>query len=171
MSLHSENQTPRLRTIFALWSLLLLFILRVVGQLLVAFDLVTFLPPMGAWYSGLIPYPQLVACQAIIIVLYMKVCIDYSRGKGFFVTPRPKGFGIFLLIFGALYFFSMIVRYVVTMTLYPQKRWTGGAIPIFFHLVLASFILVVGRDYYNRSSRATKDEKISCPPQTIATTL
>ena len=36
------------------------------------------------------------------------------------------------------------------MSLYPLERWTGGAIPIFLHWVLAAFILVLGA-YHRRS--------------------
>jgi hypothetical protein len=38
----------------------------------------------------------------------------------------------------------MILRYAVRMSLYPRERWTGGAIPIFFHWVLAAYVLVLG---------------------------
>lgn len=37
-----------------LWILLFLFCLRVLGQILVAFAGVTFLPPMEDWFSGAI---------------------------------------------------------------------------------------------------------------------
>ncbi|MGH7804329.1 MAG: hypothetical protein ACREQJ_08265, partial [Candidatus Binatia bacterium] len=33
------------------------FFARVLGQVLVAFFSLGFLPPMEAWYSGLLPYP------------------------------------------------------------------------------------------------------------------
>ena len=50
-----------------LWALLVLFILRVLGQALVAFADVRFLPPMEAWYSGLMPYEYLLPSQIAII--------------------------------------------------------------------------------------------------------
>ena len=37
----------------------------------------------------------------------------------------------------------MIIRYVIRMSLYPHERWTGGLVPIFFHWVLAWFLLIV----------------------------
>lgn len=129
-----------------LWMLLLLFILRVLGQLLVASGHGGFLPPMERWHSGLIRYRALLACQIIIVIFYAKVCVDFSRGRGFFVAPKRR-FGNVLLAFGAVYFASMVARYVVIMTLYPERRWTSGAIPIFFHLILASFLLLAGRHH------------------------
>jgi hypothetical protein len=134
-----------------LWLLLLLFILRVVGQVLVAFFDAGFLPPMARWYSGLLPYPWLLASQAVIILVYGKVCVDFTRGQGFFVRPRRR-FGVALLAFGALYLGAMLARYGIRMSLYPGERWTGGSIPTFFHWVLAGFLLVLGR-YHWRESR------------------
>jgi len=45
----------------------------------------------------------------------------------------------------------MIIRYVIRMCLYPHDRWTGGSIPIFFHWVLASFLLVLGTYHWTRT--------------------
>jgi hypothetical protein len=101
---------------------------------------------MEEWYSGLISYRWLLPSQFLIILLYSKVCLDFTRGHGFFVMPR-RALGSGLLWFGSVYFAVMVVRYVIRMSLYPQERWTGGSIPIFFHWVLASFILLVG--YYH----------------------
>lgn len=66
-----------------LWFLLALFCLRVTGQMLVAFFSVSWLPPMGEWYSGLIPYAWLLMSQFFIILVFGKVCTDFTRGEGF----------------------------------------------------------------------------------------
>jgi putative CocE/NonD family hydrolase len=134
----------------ALWVLLGLFVLRVIGQLLVAVGDGRFLPPWEEWFSGLVQYPRLLASQFVIILVYGKVCLDFTRGRGFFVTPR-RGFGSWLLAFGSVYLGVMVVRYVIRMSLYPPERWAGGSIPIFFHWVLASFILVLG-GYHRRAA-------------------
>jgi hypothetical protein len=81
-------------------ALLFLFCIRVLGQILVAFFRVTFLPPMEEWFSGLLPYPELLTTQIPIIVLYGKICLDFVRGSGFFVTPRRR-LGTGLVIFGS----------------------------------------------------------------------
>jgi len=132
----------------ALLILLALFCCRVLGQALVAFFNVPFLPPMDEWFSGFLPYPQLLSCQICIILLYGKVCIDFARGRGYFVEPKPR-LSAFLLRFGSIYLTVMIARYAIRMGLYPAERWTGGSIPIFFHWVLATFLLVLGA--YHRS--------------------
>jgi putative CocE/NonD family hydrolase len=131
------------RYFWVLTALLFLFCLRVLGQILVAFFKVSFLPPMEEWFSGVLPYPELLTAQILIVVLYGKICLDFRRGLGFFVTPRRR-LGTGLLLFGSLYLGVMILRYVMRMGLYPHERWAGGCIPIFFHWVLSSFLLVVG---------------------------
>ena len=82
-----------------LWVLLGLFCARVLGQVVVAFAGVSFLPPMEEWYSGLIAYPYLLGAQIVIIALLIKVCLDFTRGEGFFVRPR-RLFGHAALYFG-----------------------------------------------------------------------
>lgn len=86
--------------------------------MLVAFFGTPWLPPMNAWYSGLIPYPYLLPSQFLIIALYGKICLDFTRGEGFFVRTRPM-FGQGVRLFGYLYLASMMVRYIIHMSLYP----------------------------------------------------
>ena len=134
---------------FALWVLLALFVLRVAGQLLIAAGYGDFLPPWEEWFSGVLPYPQLLASQLVIIILFAKICLDVTRRRGFFGFVRPR-LGAGLVAFGSVYLAVMVIRYVIRMSLYPPERWAGGSIPIFFHWVLAAFVLVVG--FYHRDS-------------------
>jgi putative CocE/NonD family hydrolase len=140
------------RYALALWVLLALFTLRVAGQLLIAVGFGGSLPPWEEWFSGLVPYPQLLTSQIVIIIFLTKVCIDFTRERGFFVLPR-RSLGTALLAFGSVYLGVMVTRYVIRMTLYPPERWTGGSIPIFFHWVLAAFILIVGTHHRRSAPR------------------
>jgi hypothetical protein len=135
----------------ALWLLLALFLCRVAGQALVFFFHVGFLPPMAAWQSGLIGYPWLLGSQLAIVLVFGKICLDFSRGRGIAVVPRRR-LGQGLLIFGGWYLLTMMTRYGVRMALYSQERWTGGSIPTFFHWVLASFLLALGTYHWGRAS-------------------
>lgn len=132
----------------ALWALLALFALRVAGQFLVAFHGVPWLPPMGRWYSGLMPYEYLLPSQAVILVLMTRICVDFTRGRGFFVQPRRFFAGPWLW-FGWLYLAVMVTRYPVQMALKPD----GPVIPIFFHWVLAAFVILVGLWHRRRLAR------------------
>lgn len=146
----SDESARRLAPLLCV--LLLIFILRVIGQMLVALGWQGFLPPMEEWYSGLIPYPWLVVSQITIIVLYGKVCLDFFHGDGFFSRPHRK-LGKGLLIFGSIYLGVMIFRYIFRMILHPEARWFGGTIPIFLHWVLATFLLLVGNFHLKYSRR------------------
>jgi hypothetical protein len=116
-----------------LWALLTLFALRVLGQILVVEGLAPFLPPMDNWQSGLLPYPLLLASQVLILVLFGTICVQFSRGRGYFVRPhrwlaRP------LWVVGWVYAGAMVVRYALLGT---------DIIPVLFHIVLAVFLIVL----------------------------
>lgn len=159
-----DRRQPRLDATFAadarrlapaLWALLALFALRVGGQALVAFGEVRWLPPMAEWQSGLLPYPVLLAAQLLIVAVLARVCLDFSRGRGWFLADR-SWFALPLLAFGWLYLAAMIVRYPLQMALHPEDRWLGRTIPIVFHWVLASFVLLFAR--FHRARRAARAE-------------
>ena len=146
---------PPRRLVWLLWMLLFAFCCRVLGQALVAFLHVTWLPPMEEWYSGLMAYPLLLPAQLLIIAIFTKVCWDFTRRDGYFVQTRPL-FGRGVLWFGYVYLAAMILRYVIRMSLYPEERWFGGAIPIFFHWVLASFMIAFGRFHKDRRTHPSQ---------------
>ena len=127
-----------------------LFAIRVLGQALVAFFGVTWLPAMEQWFSGLIPYPALLIIQLLMLMLMVKITGEVWRGKGTFGSPRPH-WSPFLIKFSAVYAAAMVLRYALTMILRPEKRWFGDAIPIIFHFVLAGFIYVLG--HYHLGTR------------------
>ncbi len=145
------GREERTRIAATLWLLLFLFVLRVAGQLLVFLGWAPFLPPMQEWFSGLIPYGPLLAAQILIIAFCARVTVDLTRGSGSFAVANPR-LGSGLLVFGSAYLAVMVLRYVLRMSLLPEARWTGGAIPIFFHWVLASWVLTLAR--YHRQGAA-----------------
>jgi hypothetical protein len=126
-----------------LWILTVLLVGRVVGQLIVARWAPPWLPPMEQWQSGLLPYPALVAGQVVVLTLMIWISLDFSRGEGFWVHPRP-GLGRAALWWSCFYFGAMVVRYVVRMTRRPDQRWLGGTIPIIFHSLVAAFQWLFG---------------------------
>ena len=132
----------------ALWALLTLFALRVAGQFLVAFFGVTWLPPMARWYSGLMPYAYLLPSQIAILALMAKICADFTRARGFFVQPRRFFAGPWLW-FGSIYLGVMLARLPLQLFLKPD----GPLIPVFFHWVLAAFVILVGVWHRRRLKR------------------
>jgi hypothetical protein len=134
-----------------------LFFLRVLGQALVAYASVGWLPAMQHWASGLIPYPALLAIQIVMLVVMIKISTDVWRGKGFFAAPRLSSTR-FLIGFSAIYAGGMAVRYVLTMIFQPEMRWLGSTIPIFFHFVLAAFIYTCGK-FHSRQAIFARPER------------
>ena len=126
---------PRSRWAVVLCVLTALFGIRVAGQALIVFFDVSWLPPMDAWYSGLLPYPILFPVQIAILLLQSVIDRDVWRGRGFFARPRPRA-GRRLQGFAYVYALSMVVRYAVTLS-HP--------IPIVFHWVLAAYLFTLGR--------------------------
>jgi hypothetical protein len=117
----------------------------VLGQVLVAFFGVSWLPPMERWYSGLMPYKYLLPAQLVILALMAKICADFTRRRGFFVEPR-RFFAVPWFWFGWIYLAAMLIRLVVQLILKPE----APTIPIFFHWVLAVFVILVG-GFHRRS--------------------
>jgi hypothetical protein len=123
-----------------LWALLALFALRVAGQALVAFLDVRFLPPMDAWYSGVIPYAYLLPAQLLIIAVMAKICLEFTRRRGYFFEPK-RFFAAEWLWFGYVYLAAMVARAIFLM---------DRPIPIFFHWVLAAFVITIGHSHRQR---------------------
>ena len=68
-----------MRTALTLWVLMAFFCLRVLGQILVDFWRVPFLPASEEWFSGTLSYPPLLASQVLILLLMTKIGTDFSR--------------------------------------------------------------------------------------------
>jgi hypothetical protein len=130
-----------------LWILTVLFVVRVTGQMLVVLRAPSWLPPMEQW--NLLPYPILLPIQLVFVGVMLWIDVSFTRGHGVAVDASGA-FGTFLIGFSALYAASMVVRYVVRMRRRPGERWFGGTIPIVFHIVLASYLYVLGSFYAAR---------------------
>ena len=127
-----------------LWILQGLFVLRVLGQVIVMLYAPAWLPPMEEWYSGLIPYPILLPIQLAMIAFMTKVSLDNTRNKGSLHVTKNKTRKILLWI-SIVYFAVMVARYIIQVAMVPENRWFKGAIPIFFHWVLAAYIYLLAR--------------------------
>ena len=95
---------------------------------------------MAAWYSGLLPYEYLLPSQILIAALMTKICIDFTRSRGFFYAPK-RFLATAWLWFGYLYLGAMIARALIL--------W-DHPIPIVFHWVLAAFMITVGLSHRRR---------------------
>lgn len=127
-----------------LWLFTGLFVLRVAGQVLVAIRPQRWLPPMKQW--NLVPYPVLLPIQIVFMAVMLWIDLAFTWEIGISTAKNP-GFGRFLIVFSAVYALAMPIRYVVRMRRRPDERWFGGTIPMVFHIVLASYLYVLGSFY------------------------
>jgi hypothetical protein len=132
-----------------LWLLTILFLARVTGQVVVATLGPSFLPPMAAWQSGLLPDPLLLTSQLAILAAQARINTHVLAGTG---VLRART-GRLLVGLAAAYFTAMVLRYALTMALHPERRWLGGTIPIVFHFVLAAYLFVLGR-FHTRTAES-----------------
>ncbi|HWP59614.1 MAG TPA: hypothetical protein VNL14_17100 [Candidatus Acidoferrales bacterium] len=135
-----------------LLALTFLFFVRVLAQALALLEFSS-LPSMEEWVipsaspfstSGLVPYRILLPIQIVILTLQVCVCRDFIRGRGYFLSLTGST-GRILIRLSYLYFASMILRYIVTMAVYPERRWLGHTVPILLHFTLAGFLFTLGR--------------------------
>ena len=125
------------------------FLARVVGQVLVAFFDVEFLPPMEAWYSGLLPYPLLLPTQIAILALQFEISRELWIGAGP-LARRNARLGEGLKWFSLVYFLFMVAR----------GLWFGLSIPVVFHWMLAAYLYVLSR-YHRAAITKTPSEGAS----------
>lgn len=152
--IETADYTARQQNRFGVWLWILLgfFCFRVSAQLIQANAPVAFLPPFEAWQSGLLPYWMLVLGQVLIIAFYGRTAWAFSSVR---IHARWRT-GRTLTILGGIYALSMVIRYIIRMSLFEQERWAGGCLPIFFHLILASFLLIWGTYHLRYGRREQK---------------
>ena len=131
-------------TLAILFVCIVLFALRVAGQVIVALYSPRWLPSMEHWYSGLMPYRYLLPAQLFLLALMNFIVADVFRGDGLFAAGGWGSVATPLRLAAVVYFSSMAVRYVLTMTFKPERRWLKRTIPIWFHMVLATALWTFG---------------------------
>ena len=123
-----------------LWLLLVLFVCRVFAQLAVYFIEVPYIPSFNQWHSASMPYGLLIFSQAVIILIFTRITLSFTWAR---VVPRYR-VGLSLLTIGGLYFSLMLSRLIIGVLSLSDIPWWNKPIPSFFHLVLATFLIVVG---------------------------
>ena len=134
------NSATREVTLKILIIILILFSFRVISQYLQLNANIEFLPEFDAWHSASIPYPFLLCSQLIIIFLSVTVILKIYNNSYRANDKRAK----ILLWLGWLYFTFMMIRFLLSITFMQSHVWFGATLPAFFHMVLASFLIVLG---------------------------
>ena len=139
----------RRRYAFALGFLMFLFLGRVLIQLWQAWRPVGWLPPFESWHSATLPYPALVAAQVVVLALGAWSTWGIGSGR---ISAQPR-VGRVLLVLGLIYFLSMAARLLLGLTLLHDIHWLDAPLPSVFHLVLATYLLVLSRFHLRCSAR------------------
>jgi hypothetical protein len=121
--------------------LLLAFAGRVGAQLIQLAAPTDLLPPFSSWQSGALPYSVLLASQSVIIGVSLFVIARLWNGS---LRRRPR-LGLACLAFGAIYFAFMLFRLIAGLTFLAGAPFFGAILPAIFHLVLATMLLITGR--------------------------
>ena len=123
-----------------LWLLTALFALRVAAQPAALVVNVTWLPPFDSWHGGVLPYPVLLLAQFAILGWLAWTARRFGSGR---IEPSRR-LGRASLRFGTVYFVVMLVRLVLGLSVLSHVRWFASPLPAFFHLVLASYVVLFG---------------------------
>lgn len=129
----------------ALWFLIFLFFLRIVGQLIQTVHPVVWLPPLTAWQGSTLPYTALLASQLATIIALTLVARRHAAGE----ARRNHRLGGWLLLAGLVYFLGMTGRLVIGLADLTEQPWFHQPVPAGFHLVLASFVLILAAYHLN----------------------
>lgn len=132
----------------ALTILTLVFLVRVLAQLVQWLAPTRLLPPFEAWHSATVPYLGLLASQVLILGAQIWLLRGVVTGTH---APRRR-LGLGLLTFGVMYFGFMLFRLIGGLTFLAHAAWFQARIPTLFHLALATYLLVLAH-YHLRGSR------------------
>lgn len=132
------------RRVTLLWACIVLFLLRVVGQLEVLLVAPAWLPPMNDWYSGLIPYPMLLPVQIVILMGMTAVTVRALRVEHS-ASVHSGRWRPWVCRIAIVYFALMLLRLLVQLLRGADDVVEAGGIPVAFHWVLALFLLVLAR--------------------------
>jgi hypothetical protein len=133
---------------FALSVLLAAFVIRVGIQLWQSVSPTEALPPFEAWQSGTIPYWALLISQVVIIAVSLWVIAGLLRGT----MKVNVTAGRIITWIGVAYFIFAVGRFVAGFTVAKDVPFLDDHLPGFFHIVLASMVLIAG-DFFRGGER------------------
>ena len=141
--------------------LALLFVGRVVVQLIQFLHPVEVLPRFEEWQSGALPYELLVVAQLAIVAGQLRVVGAVSRGERLLRREWRR----VISAFAAVYLTVMVFRLIADLTFATGEGWLDARLPTIFHLVLAAWLLLWvhhesgGLEPVNRANLAEASER------------
>ena len=121
-----------------LWLFTVLLFFRVIGQIVVVLFAPRWLPPMEQWQSGLLPYPVLLAGQAVVLTLMVWISADFSQAPGSFCDLAGGGSRDLVVQLPVPWRDGRPLRGQDDAPAGPALA--RGTIPMIFHSVVAAFL-------------------------------
>jgi hypothetical protein len=143
------NLSSRRGYSWLLWSLTAIFALRVVGQALQLWRPQSYLPEFENFQGSKLPYGVLLCSQLLILGLMTSVSRQVQCGR---LIPRFQ-VGRALAWGGGIYLTASVARLVVGQVVATAPAWFKVWIPAAFHVVLATFVLVVACYHWRSSAK------------------
>ena len=122
-----------------LWSLWLLFALRVLGQAVQRWAPQDFLPAFAAFQGSDLPYWLLLSAQLVILAAMAFASWRVQSGR----LVLGGRVGNALAWAGGVYMAAALTRVLVGLTVLAAPDWFRTWIPAMFHIVLAAFVLTL----------------------------
>jgi chromate transport protein ChrA len=129
-----------------------LFAARVAAQALQRWLPVPFLPPFGAFQGSALPYAILLPAQLAILALMSRIVWRTHKSA---LRRRPRASRI-LAILGCIYFAAMLARLLIGLIVPGAPVWFRTPISALFHLVLATFVVVLAA-YHGQIPQRARD--------------
>ncbi len=107
-----------------LWSCIALFAARVIGQFEVMLLAPAWLPPMDAWYSGLMPYYLLLPAQVVLLMIMTVVAWNRRVRTGRFAAANPRAARA--LRFAAYVYLGLMARTSRSQCVREWRASSGG---------------------------------------------
>lgn len=126
------------RVVWVLGGLMLLFLGRVLAQLIQWSASTSLLPSFDRWQSGALPYGVLLGFQLLILGGQVLVVHRVGTGSLHFSPTILR----LLRGLGWLYLVSMVTRLALGLLVLDGHDWFDAPLPSVFHIVLAGFVLV-----------------------------
>lgn len=140
-----------------LWTLTLLFAIRVLGQAAQRWWPQSFLPSFGAFQGSGLQYPLLLSAQLTILALMVRAVLRVRAG-----TLSPSSGQLkFLIGFGSIYMAGSILRIAIGLAVPAAPHWFTAWIPAFFHLVLAAFVVTLALHARNQVPQSMRNSGAS----------
>jgi hypothetical protein len=141
-----------MQTAAVLWTCIALFFVRVIGQVEVLLLEPAWLPPISAWYSGLLPYPLLLPLQIALLMLMSVMTVRATSPAP--ASQSPRGATVWRAL-AFIYFAVMAARLAWCVGKYGWDFYLHGGIQVAFHWVLALFVFVWARATQTQTDRSS----------------